>query len=139
FADPASWRERDLLRCLLEDTGNDGFVSGKLGDERFSSAVYNKLFQWNLPQRDMAVTGELLLGRIDDPKLAELAGALLLGRESPPGPFEAYLEAVKEMSFRRQIAALEVKLTELMQQGVPNPAELVGLVEVYKDLRDRLR
>ncbi|HLS91399.1 MAG TPA: DNA primase [Limnochordia bacterium] len=139
FADPASWRERDLLRCLLEDPSKAGFVRGNLGDEPFSSAEYNKLFQWILAQGELAVTGESLLGRIDDPKLAELAGALLLGRESPPGPFEAYLEAVKEMSFRRQIAALEVKLTELMQQGVPNPAELVGLVEVYKDLRDRLR
>lgn len=138
-ADPARWRERDLLRCLLEDPSKAGFVRGTLGDEPFSSAEYNKLFQWILAQGESAVTGESLLGRMDDPKLAELAGALLLGRESPPGPFEAYLEAVKEMSFRRQIAALEVKLTELMQQGVPNPAELVGLVEVYKDLRDRLR
>lgn len=130
--------ERDLLRCLLDEPARAGEVRRSLGDEPFGVAEYNRLFRWLVAQGETEVHGETVVGRIDDPALAALAGALLVQGERPPGPFEAYLNRVKEVSLRRQVNELEATLSQLMNEEIPSTAELGRLVQRYKELRDRI-
>ena len=130
--------ERDLLRCLIDEPGRAAEVHRELGDAPFSVPGYNRLFQWLLAQGESEVHGETVVGRIDDPDLAQIAGALVIEGQRPPGPFEAYLSRVKEIWLRRQVNELEATLTQLMDEDVPSPVQIGRLVERYKDLRDRL-
>lgn len=130
--------ERDLLRWLLEEPQRAVQVRDAVGEEPFGAAEYNQLFRWLLTQGETDARGETLVGRIDDPELAAVAGALLMQGPLPPGPFEAYLTRVKEVSLRRQVKELEATLSQLMSEDRPSLAALARLVQRYKDLRDRL-
>ena len=67
-----------------------------------------------------------------------MAGALLTQGPLPPGPFEAYLTRVKEVSLRRQVKELEATLSQLMSEDRPSLAAWPGWFQRYTDLRDRL-
>src|SRR5690606_4894989 len=56
----------------------------------------------------------------------------------PPGPFEAYLTRVKEVSLRRQVKELEATLSQLMSEDRPSLAARGRLGQRDKDMRERL-
>lgn len=137
-AKTGAWSERDLLLCLLEEPDKASWVKTALGEAPFSLDAYNKLFHWLMAQGESGVTGESLLGRIDDPQLAQTVGALLVHGERPPGPFEVYLDRFKEFALRRQVSEIRSQLEQLMLEEQPDLHEVGRLVVLYKELRERM-
>lgn len=130
--------ERELLRWVLLDPGKAEAVAAQLGEAPFSRPEYTRVFQWIRAQGDADASGELLVSRIEDPALAQVAGALLATGEMPPGPFQAYLDRVNVEHVRRQVRHLEAKLSLLMKEDRITPSEVGRLVALYKEVRDQL-
>ena len=131
--------ERALLAWLLREPDLVDRVKERLGEAPFSDRRYNQIFDWLARQARDGDDAAGVVGRIADPELARVAGEVLLGAETPVGPFEAYLEKALEESVRRQVRGLEAKLGSLMNAESMSRQQIDRLVLEYRRVRSRLR